>query len=127
MRKKHRRTIPSLRLRMFSVAPVPAKTRSRAITERTRQARIIRGISRRTVLLVIVIGVTRALIPPMTSTLKMLLPTTFPIDISELPLRADSRLTMSSGEEVPKATIVSPTTRGDTPKRRASAEAPSVR
>ena len=71
------------------------------------------------VLLVIVIGVT--------STLKMLLPTTFPIAMSELPLRADIRLTMSSGEEVPKATMVSPTTRGDTPKRRASTEAPSVR
>ena len=79
------------------------------------------------VLLVIVIGVTRAVIPPMTSTLKMLLPTTFPIAMSELPLRADIRLTMSSGEEVPKATMVSPTTRGDTPKRRASTEAPSVR
>ena len=57
----------------------------------------------------------------------MLEPTTFPIAISALPLSADIRLTMSSGAEVPKATIVRPTTRGESPIRRAKVEAPSVR
>jgi len=51
-------------------------------------------------------GVMLAEIPRIKNMLKMLLPTTFPIAISLLPLYAAMRLVASSGSEVPAATIV---------------------
>jgi hypothetical protein len=47
--------------------------------------------------------------------LKTLLPTTFPSAISDCPMIEDWMLTRSSGELVPKATIVRPIMSGDTP------------
>jgi len=126
MRKKASSVSPSLRVIILAVA-VGSRTRSSTMKERTKLASSISGISRFSVPRVMEIGATRAVTPPMARMLKRLLPTTFPSEMSALPLRAEVRLTMSSGEEVPKATMVSPTTSGDTPKRRASVEAPSVR
>lgn len=54
----------------------------------------------------------------------MLLPTTLPSATSALPDQAAPTLTASSGELVPNATIVSPTTRGVRPSTRARREAP---
>ena len=54
----------------------------------------------------------------------MLLPTTLPMAISASPVYAARTLTASSGEPVPKATTVSPTTKGDMPTEAASLEAP---
>ena len=56
-------------------------------------------------------GRTKAVHPIIINTLKILLPTTFPIAISALPWIADSTLITNSGAEVPNATIVSPMTR----------------
>jgi len=56
--------------------------------------------------------------------LKMLLPITLPIAISPCPVKADRRLTTSSGALVPKATTVSPITSGETRSAAATATAP---
>ena len=53
-------------------------------------------------------------------------PTTLPTAISLAPWMAAVTLTASSGAEVPKATMVRPTSSGDTPRRRASADAPAT-
>ena len=58
--------------------------------------------------------------------LKMLLPTMLPIAISELPFNADETLTVSSGVDVPKATMVSPITMAGILNRLAMDAAPSV-
>ena len=73
------------------------------------------------------IGATMAVMPTIMRMLKMLLPTTLPIDNSALPSRAESTLTDNSGVEVPKATTVRPMTIDEIRKRLASDEAPSVR
>ncbi len=54
-------------------------------------------------------------------------PTTLPTAICGVPLITASRLTTNSGDEVPKATIVSPITRGGTDSSCASATAPRTR
>lgn len=56
--------------------------------------------------------------------LKILDPTTFPIDISPCPLKAALTLTTNSGALVPKATTVSPITSGDIFARTAREELP---
>ncbi len=53
----------------------------------------------------------------MSSTLQMLLPTTFPSARSAWPERAEPTLTASSGALVPKATTVKPMTSGEMPAR----------
>ena len=58
--------------------------------------------------------------------LAMLEPTTFPKLSSPFPFRAAVRLKASSGELVPKATMVSPMSSVETPKRRAARTAPST-
>ncbi len=57
----------------------------------------------------------------------MLLPTTLPTARSPLPASAASTETAISGALVPKATTVSPTTRGEMPRVSASREAPRTR
>ena len=56
------------------------------------------------------IGAKSAVQPTIIKVLKMLLPTTFPMAMSALPFRAEDTLTVSSGADVPKATMVSPIT-----------------
>ena len=60
----------------------------------------------------------------MKSTLKMLLPTTFPSARSPWPRRLACRLTAISGALVPSATTVRPTTRGEIPTSVARRAAP---
>ncbi len=60
----------------------------------------------------------------MNSTLKTLLPTTLPIATSVLPPSTAPIDTAISGELVPSATIVRPTTSGDRPSETASRDAP---
>src|SRR6056297_1000896 len=62
--------------------------------------------------------------PRMNNTLNILLPTTFPTAILDCPESADSMLTASSGELVPKATTVRPMTSGEMPIREATLDAP---
>ena len=84
------------------------------------------GISFLSVLRVMTIGANNAVQPTIINVLKMLLPTTLPMAISALPLRAEDTLTVSSGAEVPNATMVSPITMGGMRKRLATEAAPSV-
>ena len=72
-------------------------------------------------------GAKRAVQPTIIKVLKMLLPTTLPTAMSALPFRADDTLTVSSGADVPKATMVSPITMEGIWKRLATDAAPSVR
>ena len=65
-------------------------------------------------------GVISADTPRMNRTLKMLLPTTLPMAMSLLPWIAEPTETATSGALVQKATIVSPTTSGETPQDSAS-------
>ena len=69
-------------------------------------------------------GVITALRPRMNSTLKMLLPTTLPTAMSVCPPSAAPTDTATSGELVPIATIVRPTTSGEMPRDSAILEAP---
>ncbi len=69
-------------------------------------------------------GQRRAASPRISPTLKMLLPTTFPTARAALPRAAASRLTTSSGAEVPKATTVRPMITGRMRRARARLEAP---
>jgi hypothetical protein len=72
-------------------------------------------------------GAIIAEIPSITSIFTILLPTTFPIVSSELPLIEAKTFTISSGAEVPKATIVSPITICEILNVSASEDAPSTR
>ena len=54
----------------------------------------------------------------------MLEPTTLPTAIDELPSNAERILTMSSGNDVPKATTVKPMTRDEIPNFEAILELP---
>jgi hypothetical protein len=69
-------------------------------------------------------GAITALRPRMASTLKMLLPTTLPIAMSVVPFMTAPTDTATSGELVPNATTVRPTTSEETPSDNASFEAP---
>ena len=73
------------------------------------------------------IGDTSVVRPIIQRVLKILEPTTFPTDMSAFPAIAPVRLTTSSGQDVPKPTIVRPMTNSLTRKRRAMEEAPSTR
>ena len=59
------------------------------------------------------IGLTTAAIPNTSVRLQIFDPTTLPMAMSGLPIIADLMLINNSGAEVPNATMVSPTTRGD--------------
>ena len=125
MAKKQSISKPSALFRIFSV-PV-SKNTSLAQIKTTTHERMASGISFVNVPLVIVIGATTAVTPTIIKILKMLLPTTFPIESSALPLIADTILTVNSGAEVPKATIVRPITNDDMLNLLANAAAPSVK
>ena len=68
------------------------------------------GTSRRTRRLSTLRGITRALLPSTTITLKMLLPTTLLTAKASEPWETDPMLTNSSGALVPRDTTVSPIT-----------------
>ncbi len=85
---------------------------------------IINGTSRRTNRHEITSGTTSAHTPMMSRMLKMLLPTTLPIAMSDAPVRTAETLTAISGELVPNATTVRPTTSGEIPADSAIREAP---
>src|SRR5690606_29846754 len=92
-----------------------------------REAAIITGTSQRTNREETTRGVASADMPITTRMLKMLLPTTLPRATSASPEIVDPTVTASSGELVPKATTVSPTTRGESPIETASLDAPRTR
>ena len=123
--KKHSISKPSARSMTLAV-PVPSSTSLAHISTTTDES-TASGISFVRVARRTAIGATMAVMPTIMRMLKMLLPTTLPIDSSALPSRAESTLTDNSGVEVPKATTVSPMTIDEIRKRLASDEAPSVR
>jgi len=125
MVKKQSRISPSEMLSMLLEA-LFRKT-SLAHISRTMEERMHSGISFRKVFRVITIGANRAVHPTIINVLKILLPTTLPTAMSALPFRADDTLTVSSGAEVPKATIVRPITMEGIRNRLATDAAPSVR
>jgi hypothetical protein len=84
------------------------------------------GISKRISWSFTLRGRISAVTPKMSPTLKMLEPRTLPRDTPEFALRAALTLTASSGELVPQAMTVSPTTRGGIPKRREIDTAPRM-
>ena len=108
MVKKHSSNRPSVMLSMFS--PLLSSKTSLAQISRAKDERMQRGISRFSVLRVMAIGAKRAVQPTIIRVLNVLLPTTLPMAMSALPFRAEDMLTVSSGAEVPKATMVSPMT-----------------
>ena len=124
MAKKQSNNRPSTLFRMFSDA-LSRKT-SLAQTSKMIEESMQSGISFLSVLRVMTIGANRAVQPTIINVLKILLPTTLPIAMSALPLRAEETLTVSSGAEVPNATIVSPITIGGIRKRLATEAEPSV-
>ena len=71
-------------------------------------------------------GVMRADVPTTKRILKMLDPTIFPIAMSEFPFLAANMDVTSSGNEVPRATIVRPINRWLMPKCKAKLVAPST-
>ena len=123
--KKSSRRIPSTR--DMAGAESPSSSGPLPMASSARAERITSGISLVMMLRSIRMGENRAVTPIITRTLKILLPTTLPTAISALPLSAEMKLIVSSGAEVPKATMVRPITRSLTPHLRAMAEAPSVR
>ena len=125
MAKKHNSNIPSLLLILLCDAPL-IKT-SFAQINNTIEASTQRGISLLNVPFVTLIGTIAAVQPTIIKALNILLPTTLPIAISELPFKADTTLTVNSGAEVPNATIVSPITKLEILKRLATEAAPSVK
>ena len=74
------------------------------------EERMHKGISFCSVFRVTAMGANSAVQPTIISVLKILLPTTLPMAMSALPFSAEDTLTVNSGAEVPKATIVSPIT-----------------
>src|SRR3989338_2306231 len=65
-------------------------------------------------------------IPKMSRIFAILLPKIFPMAMSVFPFILAKMLTMSSGVEVPNATMVSPMTRDDMPNFFAMEDAPST-
>ena len=84
------------------------------------------GMSRRMLVLVKSMGENTAHTPRIAKMLNVLEPTILPIAMALSPLRAEIKLTVSSGIDVPTATIVRPTINSGTRKRAAKATEPSV-
>ena len=101
---------------------LPSKHIIMSNTEATRA----KGMSLRTVVRVMLMGVTMAATPTISRALKMFEPTMLPTARSGVPLSADTKLTQNSGSDVPMATMVSPMVSCDTLKRSAKATEPSV-
>ena len=110
-------TAPSSRERVRSGAII-----AQSMTAASRDS----GQSRRSSVRSITSGQISAERPATTSRLNRLEPRTLPTAISLAPWSAAVTLTASSGAEVPNATMVRPTSSGDTPSRRASADAPAT-
>ncbi len=101
------RTKPSVRLIMLPFKDNVPKP-SMHNTNRSSEAATAKGMSLRTVERDMTIGATMAVHPTMSIVLRILLPTTLPTARSGVPFSAETRLTKSSGADVPAATIVSP-------------------
>ncbi len=113
---------------VVSAAPAaPGTPTLRWITTSPTTASSAKGISFHVVVRCTVRGITSAHVPKIRRMFAILLPIMFPIAISAEPASADCRETTSSGVEVPNATIVSPITRSDIPKRLAIEPAPSTK
>jgi hypothetical protein len=84
----------------------------------------ITGISRLMTAPVVFTGWNTAVKPSTRAMLQILLPMTLPKAIMLLPLTAETRLTTSSGADVPNATTVNPITIGVSPMLPASADDP---
>lgn len=84
------------------------------------------GISIKYVLFVIGKGAIIAAAPRISNILAILLPNTFPMAISELPLILEMILIFNSGMDVPNDTIVRPITMLDNPYRVPNEVAPST-
>ena len=106
---------------------VPSSHGEQPMARMATLASITNGISLIIIPLPICMGRARATAPIMSRVLKILLPTTLPMAMPVLPSTADMTLMVSSGADVPKATMVRPTIRSDRPNLRAIAAAPSVR
>ena len=91
------------------------------------EAPTAKGMSFFTVERLMVIGATMAAQPTMSMAFIVFEPTTLPTAMSGVPFKADTKLTNSSGADVPAATMVSPMIISGTFMRRANADAPSVR
>ena len=113
-------TTPAKRIAASHRSSSPSRTNTQSSTE----IPTINGTSRRTRRHEITSGITRAHRPTISRMLKMLLPTTLPIAMSDAPLRTADTLTAISGELVPNATTVRPTTSGEMPADSAILDAP---
>lgn len=118
-------TMPSLRV--IALNDTPSMSASLPITKSSTTPRRASGISFQTVELFTVSGRMKAQIPKIRKILAILLPTTLPIARSGEPLKAAERLTVSSGADVPKLTIVRPITSGGILSRVARELAPRTR
>ena len=101
------------------------------LTSRTRTMKAVEiksrsGSSLLTVSFLILTGLMTAAIPISKRTLMILLPMTFPIRMSVLPLISELKETASSGAPVPKATMVRPIRSLLTLKLEATDDAPST-
>lgn len=113
-RKSTKSSAPSMRSREpshMSAAAKSAKPRSFGISRR-----MTRGFTAK--------GATSPVTPKMTVVLVMLEPRALPMPMNALPSSEATRLTRSSGAEVPKPTIVMPMTSVETPRSRAMLAAP---
>ena len=102
-------------------------TPPRIAAYRSDELPIVTGQSRRNVSNPTRIGPMIAVIPKTSPRLQMFEPTTLPMARSGLPESADFNEISNSGTEVPKATIVKPTTNGEMCSRRAMLDAPFTR
>ena len=90
-------------------------------------APVITTLSRRTASGCTARGLISAAAPTISIIFAMLLPITLPTAMPGEPASAASTLTTSSGADVPKPTMVSPTINGEIPIRRAIPTAPRTR
>ena len=123
--KTARNMIPSHRARE-SATPIPNKDRLIPNTSRRTVTKSVSGMSRLRLASVIATGTMSDVSPRINKVLNMLEPITLPTAISALPWKAPVKLTTSSGQDVPKPTIVRPITNSLTPAFRAIPEAPST-
>ena len=123
--KKASRMPPSRRERPS--VPKPKRVFSSPSAMRSTVMRMFTGMSLRRLSRVMGMGSSTAVRPRMSRVLKMLDPTTLPMAISAFPCEAPMKLTTISGADVPIPTIVRPITNSLSPKRRATADAPSTR
>ncbi|MEZ4963960.1 MAG: hypothetical protein R2791_01855 [Saprospiraceae bacterium] len=124
MAKKLSSTRPSIR--EMADGPRPSNKRSLAMKKATMIPSRLRGISFHTVFRCTPSGRIKAARPRIRQIFIILLPITLPSATSALPELAAMTETISSGDEVPKATTVRPITRSDILNRLASDDEPST-